>query len=238
MKKFMYLVISVFIITSLMFTGCGNSMENGIENGVENGGDQGIKRLTDCLDLTKEVDSLEANLTSESKANGQSSTSKMNMKFEDIKNDMKCFATIEIAGQTQEYYMAKDNGKIKMYLKNESGKYSVNEIDQAQVGNSDVNQSFKAYIDIIENNPDMISKIDKDTYELDIPKEKSSEIYSKIAGNGLSMSFETLKIDFVIGDDGYLKSIILKAKAESVDIDMKTDYFNYNKKFNIVLPEV
>jgi len=233
MKKFLILVISVLIITSGMLTGCGNS----VDNGGENGGDQGIKRLTDCLALTKEVDSLEANLTSDTKANGQSSTSKMNMKFEDIKNGMKCLATFEIAGQTQEYYMAKDNEKIKMYLKDESGKYSVNEIDQAQAG-TDVNESFNAYIEIIENNTDMVSKIDEDTYELDIPKEKSSEIYSKIAGNGMSMSFETLKIKFVIGDDGYLKSIILKAKAESADIDINTDYFNYNKKFNLVLPEV
>ena len=52
------------------------------------------------------------------------------------------------------------------------------------------------------------------------------------------MNFETVKINFVVGDDGYLKSMILKAKSESVDIDSKTDYFNYNKKFNIVLPEV
>ncbi|HOV24822.1 MAG TPA: hypothetical protein PK566_00480 [Pseudobacteroides sp.] len=250
MKKFLILVISGLIITSVMLTGCGNNVENNVENGVENNiqngvednseksDEQGIKRLTNCLALTKEVDSLEANLISESKANGQSSTSKMNMKFEGIKSSLKCLATFEIAGQTQEYYMTKDNGKIKMYLKDQSGKYTVNEIDQAQAGNSDINESFNAYIDIIENNPDMISKIDGNTYELDIPKEKSSEIYSKIAGNGVSMNFETLKINFVVGDDGYLKSMILKAKSESVDIDSKTDYFNYNKKFNIVLPEV
>lgn len=86
----------------------------------------------------------------------------------------------------------------------------------------------------------MVSKIDKDTYELNIPKEKSSEIYSKILGQDITMSFDTLKIGFVIGGDGYLKNMTLKAKIESdsIDVEVNTDYFNYNKKFNIVLPEV
>lgn len=253
MKKLLVLAISALIIASGMLTGCSNNGKNQggevinqggevINQGGEviNEGDKGIKRLTDCLSLTKDVDSMEVNSTSISKVNEQSSTSKTNMKFEGIKNGMKSLVTVETSGQTIEYYVALDNGKAKMYMKDQSGKYSVNEINQDQVGNMDTKKSINAYIDVIENNSDMVSKIDKDTYELNIPKEKSSEIYSKILGQDITMSFDTLKIGFVIGGDGYLKNMTLKAKIESdsIDVEVNTDYFNYNKKFNIVLPEV
>lgn len=258
MRKFLILAISVLTIASGILTGCSNSGKNQggevnnqggevINQGgevnnqggeVNNQGDKDIKRLTDCLSLTKEADSMEINLTSDTKANGQSSISKSNMKIEDIKNGMKSLVSMEILGQTIEYYVALDNGKAKMYMKDPSGKYTVNEIDQNQVDSLDTTKSINAYIEIIENNPDMVSKIDKNTYELNIPKEKSSEFYSKMLGMDIAMSFETLKIGFVIGDDGYLKNMTLKAKTDSVETESNTDYFNYNKKFNIVLPEV
>lgn len=68
------------------------------------------------------------------------------MKFEGIKNGMKSLVTAETSGQTIEYYVALDNGKAKMYMKDQSGKYSVNEINQDQVGNMDTNKSINAYI--------------------------------------------------------------------------------------------
>lgn len=258
MKKFLVLAISVLIIASGMLTGCSNSVKNqggevnnqsgGVinqggevnnQNGeVINQGDKDIKRLTDCLSSTKDADSMEINITSNSKANGQTSTSTTNVKIEDIKSGLKSMVTMEIAGQAIEYYVAIDNGKAKMYMKDPSGNFTVNELNQEQVGDIDTAKSINAYLEYIDNNPDMVSKIDKDTYELNIPKEKSSEFYSKILGMDVSMSFELLKIGFVISDDGHLKSMTLKAITDSVETETTTDYFNYNKKFNIVLPKV
>ncbi|MCE5221521.1 MAG: hypothetical protein LLF98_09730 [Clostridium sp.] len=76
------------------------------------------------------------------------------------------------------------------------------------------------------------------TYELNIPKEKAVEIYSKITGKPLTQSLDNLKVEFVIGDDGYLQKANVKASIGSNYVEVNTDYLNYNKKFDIVLPNV
>jgi len=156
----------------------GNSEINNVENNENNEineANTGIKKLIECLYLTTEVDSMELNMTTYANGDGQSVVTKTNMKVEDIKSGMKSLLTVEASGQTQEIYLAVSNGITKMYIKDASGKYSVTELSKEQVGNTDVMGAFKVYVELIENNPDLITIIDNDTFELNIPKEKTAE---------------------------------------------------------------
>ena len=49
---------------------------------------------------------------------------------------------------------------------------------------------------------------------------------------------KNMKSKFVIGNDGYLNNVDVKATVGTAESEISTDYSNYNKKFNIVLPEV
>lgn len=220
MKKKFSLIIAVLIFASGIFmTGCSSSDE---------------KKLVDCLALTKSADSMEANLTTSTETNGQTVNIKMNMKAEDIQKDMKSKVEMEVLGKKQEFYLCFSNGNVELYNKDSSGKYSVTSIDSSQLNGIDITKSFDSYIEVIKTNPDMVNKKGNNTYELNVPKEKIEEIYSKITGKEMSQSLDSLKIEFVIGDDGFLQKINLKAN----DVEVNTDYFNYNEKFNIVLPTV
>jgi hypothetical protein len=220
MKKNFSLIIAVLIFASGIFiTGCSSSDKN---------------KLVDCLELTKSADSMEANLTTRTETNGQAIDIKMNMKAEDIQNDMKSKVDMEVLGKKQEFYLSFSNGNVELYNKDSSGKYSVTSIDASQLNGMDITKSFDSYIEVIQTNPDMVNKKSNNTYELNVPKEKIEEIYSKITGKKMSQSLDNLKIEFAIGDDGFLQKINLKAN----DIEVNTDYFNYNEKFNIVLPNV
>lgn len=228
MKKYLSLVIAVVLFTGcILLAGCGSSKADS---------DQGMKKLIECLDLTKNVDSMEANLISKAKEGGQSADFNMNMKIENIQKDWKCFVTMDMSGKKQEFYLGTANGKADLYMKDESGKYAVQSVDSSQIGDMDMTRSFNVYIEIIQKNPEYVNKVDENTYQLKIPKEKISETYSQITGKSSSVDFETMSIDFVIGSDKYLKSIRVRAESGSADVDLVTDYLNYNKKFNIILP--
>ena len=231
MKNFKALIIAVLIIAcGMLATSCKSSIKTDTA--------ESLKKLTDCLNLTKGVNSVEAEAVSISKGGGQSVDLKMNMKAEDIKSNLKCMVTMDLAGEHQEFYLGIVNGEASIYMKDDSGKYTVNSADSSELGEMDIMRSFSAYIEIIEKNPEMISKTEDNKYELKIPEEKSTEIYSKITGKDSAYKFESLMVDFVIGEDGYLKNVIVKASTSSLNLEIDTKYFNYNKKFNIKLPEV
>ena len=229
MKKYLVPVILFLIIAAGILTGCANS--------VKFAGANGVNVLIDCS-LTKDVDSMELNMTTFMGSNEQSFTSETNVKIENIKNGMKCLETYEALGQTQERFFVISNGKLKMYMRDQSGKYSVYEGEKEQVDMEFMN-SINAFIEIIENNPEIVSKIDKDTYEINIQKEETPEIYSEIIElNNSLMSFEKFLFNFVIGSDGYLKQMVYKAQSDSFNREAIIDFLNFNEKYNIVLPEV
>lgn len=224
MKKYVSLLIAVLIFASgILITGCSKSEE---------------KKLIDCLTLTKSASSMELNLSTNAKMSGKEDNVKINMKVEDIQKDMKSVVDMEVFGKKQEFYMGISNGTAKVYMKDSSGKYSVKSVDSSQLNDIDIAKSFDSYKEFIEKNPSFISKKSNNTYELNVPKEKTAELYSKITGKSISQSLDSLKVEFVIGDDGYLQKVNLKTSSGSTDIEMDTEYLNYNKKFDIVFPNV
>lgn len=223
-KKFTSLIIAVMVlVTGLFLAGCFKSKD---------------KKVIECLNLTRSANSIEATLSGTAKMGGQAQDTKINMQVEDIHKDMKCKANIEMLGRKQEMYFSVSNGKVKVYLKDESGQYVTNSADSSELNEIDVTKNLDNYIQMIEKNPNIVTKINSSTYELNIPKEKISDIYSKVTGDASNMTLDSLKIEFVIGDDGYLQKANLKASSEGSSIEMNTDYSNYNKKFNIVMPSV
>lgn len=222
MKRYVSLLVAALIFASgILMTGCSKS-------------DQ--KKLTDCLTLTKSADSMEANVSGITKMNGQTGNIKMDVKVEDIHKDMKGITSMELLGQKQEFYMSVSNGTAKLYMKDNSGKYTVKSVDASQLNGIDMTKSFDSYNEVIEKNPDILKKTNDNTYELNIPKDKMSEIYSKLTGQTSTQSFDSIKIEFVIGSDGYLQKANLIATSGSNSVELDTDYSNYNKKFNIELP--
>lgn len=220
------LVASLICVGGLALTGCSSS-------------DSSNKKLTDCLALTEKADSMEGTLTTSTKYGGQAIDIKMDIQIENIKEGLKSKVSMELMGKSQEFFLAEDNGQYKMYMQDPStGKYASTAIDASQLNGMDISKSFDAYIDVIKNNPDMIEKVDDSTYKLNIPKKKTAEIYSKIVGKALTQNFDGLNVKFVIGNDGYLKKVDLDTKTGSSTIKATTDYFNYNKKFNIQIPTV
>lgn len=223
MKKYVSLLVTTLILASGIITGCSKSAD---------------KVLVDSLDKTKVVNSVEINLTSSSKSNGQTFETKMNMKTEDLKENIKTKVEVEKSGQKQEFYLVKSNNDIKMYAKDMSGKYNASSLDSSQVYGMDAEKSFNAYIEVIKNNPDMIKKTGDNTYELNVPKEKADGIYSKVAGKNAPQSLDSFKVEFAIGDDEYIKSVNIKLTSGSIEAESKSEYSNFNKEFDIVIPEV
>ncbi len=236
LKKF---VVKVLIISLGIFAiSCSNCLMAYSDQDLD------INKLTDCLALTSDVNSMEAALTLNIKADGQPIDFKMNMhmKIEDIKGDLKSIVTIDKSDQYQEFILEFilniKNEKAYIYMKDTSEKYLVKLLDISQLGEIDFTRSFKAYIEIVNTNPDIVKKVSDNIYKLNISKEKAAEYYSKITGNTLQINIETLIIEFTIGDDGYLQNINLTVDADSLNIYGNTKYFNYNQGFNIVLPDV
>ncbi len=230
MKRYISLTITVFIIASILLTGCGSSSETVSK--------QDLQELADCFSSTKNVDSMEIDVTSDTEAQGQSISLTMNMKAEDLKKDMKCKVTMDMAKQHQEYYLSINGKTTSVYMSDASGKFSVSKADTSTLGNTDITGSLNNYVDLIENNPGYFNKKSDKTYQLDVPNEEITDFYSKITGKAPGVKLSSFGLEFVIGDDGYLQNVNLTAKADSVDIKLNTKYFNYNKKFNIVLPDV
>lgn len=232
MKRYISLIVLVLILASgTLGTGCNR-------NGSEVNSNIKEKKLVDSLALVKSVGSLEAEITSNTKMNGQSADIKINMKIEDIKKGLKSKVIMDVLGQKQEFYIADVNGKVHAYLKDSSGNYSAGVLDSSQLNGMDIMKTFDSYIEFIKNNPDIVNKENENTYELSIPKEKTEEFCSKMTDKKTSYSYDSLKIKFVIGEDGYPQKIIFKATSGSINIEISTSYFNYNKKFNIVFPNV
>lgn len=223
MKKYISLIVALLIFASgILITGCSKSKE---------------KSLIDCLNHTKSADSVEVNVSGGTKMNGQTMDIKMNMQAEDIHKDMKCKVDMDLAGQKQEFYLCVSAGNVKGYFKDNSGKYLVKSVDSSQLDGIDITKSLDGYIEVIKENPNMVSKTNNNTYELNIPKEKTGEIYSKITGKTMTQSLDNLKVEFVVDNDGYLQKVNMKSSTQSIDIELNTDYLNYNKKFNVVLPD-
>ncbi|MDP4094007.1 MAG: hypothetical protein Q8920_11675 [Bacillota bacterium] len=231
MKRHIALIFTLIAAISILATGCGSSSTLSTE--------QNSKTLTDCLALTQNVDSVEADMITKSEADGQSININMNMKIEDMKKDIKCQVAMDSNGKKQELYLSVIDGKATVYTKDESGKYTATSADASFVGDIDVTKSYNAYIDIIKKNADWVTSTGKKSYLLTIPKDKSAEIYEQITGNSTNgTSLDSLKIEFLIGDDSYLKTIKLTTIVGTVKVSVDTNYYNYNKKFNIVIPQV
>lgn len=228
-------VVKVLVILIGMFAiSCNNCLMANSDQ------DQDINKLIDCLALTSDVNSMEVDLTSNNKVDGQPNDLKINMhmKVEDIKGDLKAIVSVDQSGLYQEFILNIENEKAYLYTKDPSGEYLVQSVDLSQLGEIEFTKSFKAYIEIINTNPDIVRKVSENIYQLNVPKENAAEYYSKISSKALEFSFETLVIEFIIGNDGYLQNVNLKADVDSLSLDMKTKYFNYNQEFNIVLPDV
>ncbi|NLW49170.1 MAG: hypothetical protein GXY86_17785 [Firmicutes bacterium] len=228
-------VVKVLVILIGMFAiSCNNCLMANSDQ------DQDINKLIDCLALTSDVNSMEVDLTSNNKVDGQPNDLKINMhmKVEDIKGDLKAIVSVDQPGLYQEFILNIENEKAYLYTKDTSGEYLVQSVALSQLGEIELTKSFKAYIEIINTNPDIVKKVSENIYQLNVPKENAAEYYSKISGKTLGFSFETLVIEFIIGNDGYLQNVNLKADVDSVSLDMKAKYFNYNQEFNIVLPDV
>lgn len=229
MKKYASLLITTLILVSGAITGCSSSKSSEVAGG---------NALVDCLNKTKSVNSMEMNITTSTKVNGKAMEITMNMQAEDIQKDMKSKVEMDMLGKKQEFYLSKSNGSIKMYAKDATGKYTATSVDSSQVSGTDTAKSFDSYAEVIEKNPSMMKKISDNTYELDVPKEQAQEIYSKVSTQKMPQSLEGFKVDFVIGDDGYLKNVDIKMSIAGTETEAKTEYLNYNKKFGITIPEV
>lgn len=230
LKSFMVLVILI----GILIISCNDCLMANSDQ------DQDINKLVDCLVLTSNVNSMEMDLTSNIKEDGQpiDFILSIHMKIEDIMGEIKAIVTLDKMGQYQECILNIKNEKAYFYTKDTSGEYLVKPVDLSQLGEIDITKSFKAYIEIINTNPDIVKKVSENIYQLNVPKENAAEYYSKISGKTLEFSFETLIIEFTIGDDGYIQNVNIKADVGSLCLDLNTKYFNYNQKFNIVLPDV
>lgn len=240
MKRYLSLIITLSIITSgILMTGCSSqSTQNVTSQAVASDTKQSKEQnLIDCLNATKKVDSVQCNVNLNSKSGDQSIALKIDMQVENIQKNMKSKLVMETSGNKEEMYLSVTDGKVSRYLKDSSGKFTVN-TDDISSSIIDFTKSFDAYTKIVNTETDIVSKIDENTYELNIPKEKTDEIYSEIAGKDLNQSIDKLIIKFVIGNDGYLNNVDVKATVGTETSEISTDYSNYNKKFNIVLPEV
>ncbi len=225
MKRFTAVILAVFILTGAFQTCFAGTSSD-------------LKKLTDCLVKTQKVDSLEADLITKTAGGGQSLDISMHMKAENIKKGLKSFITMSVAGQKQDFYLSVAGAKATVYMKDPSGKYKATVSDSSKLGDMDVMKSFTSYITIINKNPSMVKKVDKNKFRLTIPKNKISEFYAKITGKSLAYAFENMSVEFEVGSDGYLKTVILKVSYNSINMTLNTKYYNYNKKFNIVLPKV
>lgn len=232
MKRYLSLIIVVLVISSIFLTGCGSS------SNIVRVNEQDLKKLSDCFSLTRNLNSMEVDVTSDTKAQGQSIDLSMNMKVEDIKKNMKCSVIMDMNGQHQEYYIGMEGTTASVYTKKASGGYSVSKVDSSKLGDTDVTKSLANYVDLIESNPDYFTKTDDNTYQLDVPQEKISEVYSQITGKSSMVKLSSMILEFVIGYEGYLQDVNLTSGADSIEIKLNTRYFNYNKKFNIALPDV
>ncbi len=225
MKKYMTLIITGLIIgIGMLITSCSNTSS--------------IKKLTDCLTLTNSVNSLEVELTSGSKENDQLKDFKMAMIAEDMKENLKCKINIDMSDEHQEFYLGVTDLQATIYIKNSSGNYSAKTMDSSQLGEMDIMKSLNGYLEIVKENPKWVKKISKDTYQLKIPKEKSAEVYSKVSSKTITEDIDNMVIEFVIGEDKYLRNFKLKSNVDSESIELDAHYFNFNKKFNLVMPNV
>jgi exonuclease V gamma subunit len=229
MKRFTAVILAVFIITGAFQTSFAGISKN--DSALN------LKKLTDCLVKTQKVDSLEADLITKT-TGGQSLDFTMHMKAENIKKGLKSYITLNVAGQKQEFYLSIAGAKATVYMKDPSGKYKATVSDSSKLGDMNVMKSLTSYITIIKKNPNMVKKVDKNKFRLTIPKNKISEFYSKISGKTLTYAFEKMSVEFEVGIDGYIKTVILNVSYKSTNMTMITKYYNYNKKFNIVLPKV
>lgn len=213
-----------------------------VETNLMAASDPDINRLSNSLAQTSNVNSLEMELTTNANLEAQSVDFKMemNMIVEDLSGDSKCKITIDKFGQHQEFYLAIKDGKANMYIKDISGKYSVKSLDVSQLSEINFTNSFNSYSEIINSDPEIVKKTSENRYLLNIPKEKMADYYRKITGKNfpVDIDFETLIIEFIIGDDGYIQNVNLSTGVNSISISMNTRYFNYNKRFNIILPEI
>ncbi|NLK95307.1 MAG: hypothetical protein GX275_08990 [Clostridiales bacterium] len=215
-KGFKLISVMLIIFGGVFLSGCSSS------DGA----------LAKCLEKTKKANSMEANLISMITAKGQKVELKMNIKVEDIKKNTKYQASMTTLGKQIDFYIAKNNESYTMYVKDKNGNYVTQSVSLSDIEGMNATESFEAYIDLIDTNPEMFTDKGNNTYELNVPKDKVSEIFKKITGKSSTNISESLIVTFVIGDDGYLKNVDL----ETVGMSAKTEYLNYNKDFNIVIP--
>ncbi|HEX3030007.1 MAG TPA: hypothetical protein VHT34_12050 [Clostridia bacterium] len=227
MRRLTALLTAVFIFAGLIFlTGCSDGEKPATESD--------IKELTDCMKLTQSADSMEVDVSTETKEGGESVYRKMHMKMEGIKSNLRSELTLDLSGVV---YLGITNGNATLYVKDSEGKYTGKSTDASQLGFMEVTKSFNTYINILEKNINLVKKIGKRKYRLYIPEDRLTDIYSKISGKQLSGKFDSLFIDFKIGN-GYLKNFTVNGKEGSTITIFDAEYNNFNEKFNIVLPSV
>ncbi|MFW6015144.1 MAG: hypothetical protein ACOCRK_01750 [bacterium] len=219
-------IVSIMALLVMSFIGCSKETEVSTEKSTD--------KLIECFNLTKNIDSVEVDLNTTTYG-GQSEELNIHMKAENINSDLKSLITYS---DEQEFYLSIKGNKANLYMKDNSGSYTVVSKDKSEIGEFNIKKSFDGYIDIIEDYPDFVSKVDDNQYLLEVPKEKISEIYSEISGQSLPVDLDSLEILFTIGEEGYLKYVNLKINSEDISLDYNTKYFNYNKEFNITLPDV
>lgn len=244
MRKFVTLLLSVFLLVSgSLFAGCerNSNVDNSKNNPTSKSEDKKVdmKKLIDSLNPANELDSLEGEITTITEVDGKRLETKMTMQTEGMRKDTKAKATMEMLGVELECYLISSNGKTTVYIKDPTtGKYIVTEQDMMELTNADLTESFATYVDILEKNSDLLTQKSDNTYELKIPKEKVADIYKQLTKQDSVEGLVELVIEYVIGDNDYIKELNVGAKGDKMSFEMKCSYKNHNKKFNIEIPEV
>jgi hypothetical protein len=231
MKKFTAIFVTVFFIIGSVF-------QTSTAVSTNNSAALNAKKLTDCFTKTQKADSVEADQTTKTVTKSASIVINTHAKIENIKKGLKGAITMNMAGTKKELFLSINNGKAIVYSKDLTGKYKANPMTSSQIGDLDVSRPFTAYINIIKSNPTLITKVNNNKLKLNIPKNKIKDFYSKITGKNVSLSFSNMSVEFGIGSNGYLQTLVLNVNYNSLNKTTTTKFYNYNKKFNIVLPKV
>ena len=157
--------IFVFILTLLLFTTSVCCVEKSMAKSKSD-----AERLVNCLKLTKDVDSIEVNSSSVAVDIKAAIDIKINIKVENIHGNTKGIMMFDVAGKKMEFYFNLQNNEASVYLKDDSGEYSVMTMDTAKLGEINITRTFDAYIELIESNPELVNKINNNTYQLNIPQ--------------------------------------------------------------------